>query len=521
MRALLFLLLALLGGASVQAGTVISDEVGAVSVTIYRAPDRGSGQMDAQWPQGYALISETRRIQIPAGETVVRFEGVAEGMLPETAIVTGLPQGVREKNRDARLLSPAGLVDAYLRRSVHLKRTDRKTGKVTEQDAMIRAGPQGGVILQTAEGFEALGCSGLPERMLYDGVPADLSAKPTLSVITTTPRAVDVTVTLSYLAEGFDWSANYVANMAEDGRTAALFAWLTVANGGAQSFPNARLQVVAGQPNKEDAADPPSANEGGLALQCWPMDVTSTHPRWGLSELEQQLNRLPQFCGGECQDIIVTGSRVRRRDYASNSPIVTVSAELIAKQEDLGDLKLYRVPIPVTVAAQGQKQVAMIDKPAAKFDRIYVGKVDDGDKKPRPMTLKLRTKNVKENGLGLPLPAGNVSLFEPVDGEPLLAADSDVSDRAIGEKFEIPVGESPDVQWTLTKLVEKNSRQSWRVEISNAKPVPVKAEILIPYDLAKKPRGIEREEGGWALKADVPANGRKVMTYETKVNQGR
>ncbi|MBO9576248.1 MAG: hypothetical protein J7494_10960 [Sphingobium sp.] len=513
MRALFFLLLALLGGVSVRAGTVVSDQVGAVSVTIYRDPSRGSGQMNAAWPRGYALISETRRIQIPAGESVVRFEGVAEGMLPETAIVTGLPEGVREKNRDARLLSPAGLIDAYLRRSVHLRRTNRKTGKVTEQDAVIRAGPQGGVILQTAEGFEALGCSGLPERMLYDKVPEDLSAKPTLSVITTSPRAVDATVTLSYLAEGFDWSANYVARMAEDGRTASLFAWLTIANGGAQSFADARLQVVAGQPNKVAPAQLPSSNPGGLALQCWPMDVTSTYPRWGLyvPPPPPAPPSAPMAGCEECDEIVVTGSRIRR-DYVANSPVAVV-----AVQEDLGDLKLYRVPIPVTVAAQGQKQIAMIDKPEAKFDRVYVGSVDEGDEDPAPMTLKLRTKNLKENGLGLPLPAGDLALFEPVEDESLLAANSDMADRAIGEKLEIEVGESPDVQWTLKKLGQGEERQRWRAEISNAREVPVRAEILIPYELARKPKGIERDEGGWVLKADVPANGRAVLNYEIKL----
>src|SRR3546814_6393419 len=125
---------------------------------------------------------------------------------------------VVEKNRDARLLSPAGLVDAYLKRRVTLRRTDRATGKVREQEAVIQAGPTGGVIVETDAGFEALGCSGLPERMLYPDVPKDLSAKPTLSVMVESAAARTVTVQLLYLAEGFDWAANYVADRAADGQ---------------------------------------------------------------------------------------------------------------------------------------------------------------------------------------------------------------------------------------------------------------------------------------------------------------
>ncbi len=246
----------LLAASPVAAQTLVeSDRIDAVSVTLYRDPNRGAGAIPPRgWPGGYALITETRTIRVPAGKSVIRFVGVSEGMLPETAIVTGLPQQVNEKNRDARLLSPAALIDAYLKRRVTIRRTNRATGKVTEGEAIIQSGPGGGVLLTTAGGVEALGCSGLPEALSYPGVPADLSAKPTLSVTTDNAAAATVTVQLSYLAQGFDWSANYVAQVADDGETLDLFAWLTVANGGSQGFAGARTNAVAGAPNKERAA---------------------------------------------------------------------------------------------------------------------------------------------------------------------------------------------------------------------------------------------------------------------------
>ncbi|KAB2850779.1 MAG: hypothetical protein F9K41_16350, partial [Sphingopyxis terrae] len=171
---------------------VVSAAAQDVAVTVYRAPNRGSGAIDPRWPRGFAFITESRRVTLPAGVSIVRFEGVAEGLLPETAVVSGLPDGVIEKNRDARLLSPAGLVDAYLKRSVTLRRTNLKSGKAVEQEAVIQAGPDGGVIVETANGFEALGCSGLPEGMLYPRVPKDLSPRPTLSVLveSAAPRTI-------------------------------------------------------------------------------------------------------------------------------------------------------------------------------------------------------------------------------------------------------------------------------------------------------------------------------------------
>src|SRR6185503_17474003 len=101
-----------------------------VAVTVYRDPGRSVEQQpNLAWLDGYALISETRTVTLPAGETELRFEGVAGGIVPQSAIVTGLPQGVIERNRDAYLLSPATLLDRTLGARVHLRRTSRATGR--------------------------------------------------------------------------------------------------------------------------------------------------------------------------------------------------------------------------------------------------------------------------------------------------------------------------------------------------------------------------------------------------------
>ncbi len=494
---------------SALAGPVVSSAPDAVSVTLYRDPGRTEGAIDAKNPGGYALITETRTITIPAGESVIRFEGVSEGMFPETAIVTGLPSGVREKNRDARLISPAGLVDAYLSRSVHLRRTSRATGKVVEQDAILRAGPDGGVILQTSEGIEALGCSGLPERMLYDGIPEGLSAKPTLSVLTTSERAVTATVQLSYLAQGFDWSANYVANVAADGKTLSLFAWATIANGGAQSFVRANTQAVAGQPNKEDNAEPPKDAPPELHLQCWPQDITSTHDIWGNARSSVDFEKAPLPISAMSSEIIVTGMR-------RSEALQDVAVAITAVQEELGDLKLYRIPEPVTIAAQSQKQVAMIQKSGVKYERIYTANFQEDMREPQPMAFLLRMKNLKADGLGVPLPAGGVALFEEVQGQILLAGEDNVSDRAIGDDVEFKVGQSPDVHYEVVSPARTRGAASFRVTITNARPVPITSEMLLPSELSKKPSGLKRKNGGWLWRETVPANGQSVLAFETK-----
>src|SRR3546814_12256416 len=115
-----------------------------------------------------------------------------------------------------------------------------------EEEAIIRSGPDNAVVLQTADGFEELRCSCLPETLVYDSIPAGLSAKPTLSVTTRSPEATTADVTLTYLATGFDWAAHSVARVNDDGKTPALFGWLTVPKSNELSFAASHVLVISG-----------------------------------------------------------------------------------------------------------------------------------------------------------------------------------------------------------------------------------------------------------------------------------
>jgi len=249
-------MLGLVIGATSQAASVLAAEILAeppsdLIVTVYRAPYRSSGSISLNDLGGFALVTETRIVRLPAGTSRLRFEGVADGIEPASAIITGFAGGVIEKNRDARLLSPAALVAATLGKPVELLRTIRKTGKTERLAGTLLSDAGGGVVLKTEQGIEALRCSGLPETFSFEPV-SGLSARPTLSVEVRSPRAETRQVTLSYLSRGFDWAADYTATLSDDGKSFDLGAWVTLANSNGVGFPSAHTQVVAGRINHED-----------------------------------------------------------------------------------------------------------------------------------------------------------------------------------------------------------------------------------------------------------------------------
>lgn len=485
--------------APAEAQTIVTS-VGpeSVSVTIYRDPDRGEGAISARSPQGFALISEKRRLSLPAGDATLRFEGVAEGMIAVSAVVTGLPGGVVQKNRDARLLSPAALVDGTLGNRVHLRRTDPATGKVTEQDAIIRSTAANALVLDTAAGMEGLRCSGLPETLSFSRLPSGLSAKPTLSVSTSSPAAAEVEVTLTYLATGFDWSASYVAQLAPDGRTLSLFAWLTVANGDGAAFPQASLLAVAGRLNRTAPSDPGADDwvSPVLSLQCWRFEGYAAAERYYdvVGAPPPAPPPPPMAMMAAREDIQVTARRV-------------------AEQEDLGDLKLYRVPMAVDINPNGQKQVALLERKAIAFDSYYVARyaVQGEDDAWRPLSRMIRFPNNQRNGAGLPLPSGKIAIFTTVGKESLLLAEAPLADRAIGETVEIGAGQNAQLRASQGRGSD-GSRRRLVVSNAGATAAPVEIELSDGQPIGPSHR-LQRRNGQWVWKVLVPADGTAQLDY--------
>ena len=482
----------------------------AASVTVYRAPWRSASEaINLKWLNGYALITEARRFVIPAGESDLRFEGVAGGILPQSAIVTGLPAAVVEKNQDRWLLSPASLLDASLGRRVHLTRTLGKSGRVVEQEAVVRSGPQGAVVIETPDGIESLRCDGLPEKLSYDRVPARLAAKPTLSVRVRSTRRVAATVTLSYLASEFDWQANYVARLAPDEKSMDLFAWLTLANGGETGFAGADAQAVAGRLNRRDVRAQKARGEP-LVLRCWPKGTTTSDLR--------------SFSYG-AEEIVVSGTRMNRMaGYAPMAPMPPPPpppppppAPVVAQQEALGDLKLYRIPLKVSVAAQSQKQVALLSQKAVKVDLVYRTRVYRwSPTSVQPIERVIRTKNVAERNLGLPMPSGGVLVMREGAMRPLLYGRGSLEDKAVGEDIDIVIGSAGPVTASARTVSAPNAPATEvAYTVSNARNVPVAYELAFP----DAPQGfaaeaeLGRKNGAPLWSVTVPANGTVTLRY--------
>ncbi|MCC6924301.1 hypothetical protein [Novosphingobium sp.] len=529
MRWLIAMLLSLIVALPAAARDVAASDPIDVSVTIYRAPWRNGGSIQLGSLGGFAVINETRRVTIPAGKHRLRFEGVVDGIIPASAIVAGLPGGVIEKNQDSALLSPAALLRAARGKVLSLKRTDPATGKPVLVSGEIISASDQGVMFKTAAGTEALRCSGLAETFRYDVNAEGLAARPTLSVLTSSARAVTAMVTLTYIAEGFDWSANYTAQLNPDGKTMELGGWITLANGNSVSLSNARTQIVAGGLNRAYVAKFVNQQPQAIA-RCWPQQRTHDVPR----KPERPYELVQPWLGEDYEtyaDAVSEEKGFRGRNAGIPPPAMMVMAAPPPPPpppapppppEQLGDLKLYRVPQRTTVAAQQMKQTRLVEQSGVPYERIYTAMLYQapwgGTANLNAIAL-IRTVNDKAHNLGLPLPAGSFLIGQQQFGRAMLVGEPSLSDTAEDEKIELLLGQAPDIT-VESKLISVSGKSAlYQVTVKNAGAQAVPFELRLDLNGRKLvapsiPAGTRN--GRPLFEFELPGEGEMVIQYTAR-----
>jgi hypothetical protein len=535
MRATLIAMALLLGAQIVRAEPmeVISPQADAVSITIYR--------------DLFALITETRTVDLPEGPVTLSFDGVVETLLPASAVVTDIGRTLKEQNFGYDPLSPNNLMTKSIGKSVTITRTLPGSARVVQMRAVVLAANDQGVTLRTESGNEALHCSGIPERLTFDEIPGDLRASPRLSIHLPPGKAGKRTVRLSYLAHGFAWKSDYVARLDPAGNRMDLTGWITLHNYTQASFRGAQVQVVAGKLHLIGAEDGGSSLTGDSDNFSDERDLSEAREeaRDGLlQELEPKDDGLQLFSGcyalpgpsaqdgrhlegaESMEEVIVTGLRGSFR-----ASMDMKREAMIAVREELGDYQLYRLPVATDLNARQTKQAVFLAKPRVKVEHYYSfafnGGGSDDEESLTPESM-IAFENRKSSGLGEPLPQGMMRVFESTDTGELFVGEATMDDQPVNLPVELGVAKALDLglevdsrEATADDLRNSGLDERTDVEVRafNAKSVPVTLEIL-QYGgdspnarIQRSSQRVRRKYGDFVWRLRVPANGNKTLTY--------
>jgi hypothetical protein len=418
-----------------------------------------------------ALVQDKRQLDIPAGRSRQEFPNVSGQIRPETVTLSGPDLAIVEQNFDFDLLSPSKLMEKAVGETITLVRTNPATGAEERERAKVLA-VNGGVVLQIGERIEVLRDDGLPVRVIFDRVPENLRARPTLSVTLEAARGGTRPVTLSYLTPGMSWKADYVTLFDEAAGKIDVQGWVTLTNSTGTTFVNADTLLVAGNVGRDDDSDYDSR-------------------------------------------------RYRRPPPPGMRPGTETPG-----RESLGDFYLYPLKERTTIANQQTKQVSFLDVTGAAASRAYVyrnswlGTRDAGGS----ADTVLQFSSSRNQGLGDALPAGTVRVYmKDARGNAQFIGEQAIGHTPMGSDIGLKTGEAFDVKVqpvvvSRTKMGDSRWRTQMRYTLTNARPQPVTIDLIQSglwgdVRIVAESLRSERPNADDALwHVPVPANGEAVVT---------
>ena len=412
---------------------------GDVSVTIYN--------------NDVALVRDVRTVTLGPGRTRQEFPDVSAQIRPETVTLAGEGFGIVEQNFDYDLLSPSALMEKAVGQQITLLRTNPATGAETRERATVLAA-NGGVVLRIGDRIEVLRDDGLPVRVIFDSIPPNLRARPTLSVTVETDHPGPRPVALSYLTSGIEWKSDYVALFDETAGKIDVQGWITLTNNTGTTFTNARTLLVAG-------------------------DVGQVQQRRSYGPSTPNGNRPGTESGGD----------------------------------QLGDLHVYPIEGRTTIANAQTKQVSFLNVsgvPAQKgyeYRNSWLGSQSDA----QSAASILKFSNARAGGIGAALPAGTVRVYmRDSKGQAQFIGESQIPHTPGGSALALRTGDAFDVkvqpvldkretittdEWerfarwrivypdgSVQKIYGEAPKTFYRTQlryiVTNARPVPVTVDVI-------------------------------------------
>ena len=429
-----------------------------------------------------ALIKDARRVSLVTGASQLAWREVSAQMRPETAQLRNLtnPGGFRlqEQNFDFDLLTPQKMLEKYIGREVSVIRSHPTTGVETRETAIVLS-TNNGVVLKFADRIE----TGVPGRLAFSGVPDTLRDQPTLVISLINAKAGPQNLELSYLTGGLSWRADYVAELNADDDRLDLNGWVTLTNQSGAAYPNAKLQLVAGDLNRVRDAQP------------LPRSVMTMAAKADTAEMQQ---------------------------------------------ESLFEYHLYTLQRPTTLKENQTKQVALMSAAQVPVKKeyllaganyYYTGQHGDlGQKMKVGVFVEF---NNKGEGLGIPLPKGIIRIYKKdSQGNAQFVGEDRIDHTPKNETVRLKLGDAFDVtadrkQMDFKKLGGSSStnyvfESAYEIVLKNAKSEAVTVTVREPmpgdWSMVSESQAHTKAASGtaeWQVK--VPAEGKATLTYRVRV----
>jgi hypothetical protein len=430
-----------------------------------------------------ALVRDVRNVQLPRGTFDLRFMDIAATVNPATVHIRSLTEPTRldvlEQNYEYDLLEPDKLLRKYVGRDVTLVRLVQDGGDTRQEEVKARLlsfnnAPVWQIGNEIVTGMHA-------DHIRFPELPGNLYSRPTLIWSLENGGASRHRVEASYLATKLSWNADYVLTVARDDKSADVDGWVTLTNGSGTGFRNAKLQLVAGE-----------------------------------------LNRVRQVFGRMEADMKLNAA--------------APAAERMA-QESFSDYHLYTLDRKTSVNNNETKQVSMLEATGFPIKKRYI--VDGqsfyyrnaqhpGSPIKDVVQVYYQFKNEASAGLGMPMPAGVVRVYQSDSkGGVHFVGEDRIDHTPKDEMLNLKIGNAFDVvserkQVDFEKISSNVYEMEYEVVIRNHKATPISVDVNEPIGGTWRMIRTSHEytkTDAWAAQFNlaVPADGAATLKYRVRV----
>ena len=315
-----------------------------------------------------ALVRDVRQLTLPTGMFNLKFADIAATVNPATVHFRSLTEpdklSVIEQNYEYDLLEPAKLLHKYVGKEVTLVRTYRENGETKHEDVKATLlADNNGPVWKIGNDIVT---GGYNESYRFPEVPANLYEHPTLLMSLENSGGRKQQIEASYLAGNLSWNADYILTVGREDKAADLDGWVTLANTSGTAFHNARLQLVAGELNRLPAASPMAATDSVSVMS--------------------EAKAAPQFA-----------------------------------QENFSEYHLYTLGRRTSIENQETKQISLLQGTGVPTEKVFIvngqnfyyhNAQNPGSPLKDAVLVYYKFKNEQKAGLGMPMPAGNVRVYQ-------------------------------------------------------------------------------------------------------------
>ena len=431
-----------------------------------------------------ALIRDTRELSLPDGIFDLSYIDIAATINPATVHFRSLtdPDRLRviEQNYEYDLLEPQKLLQKYVGREVTLVRNRQDGGTTVTEEVTARLlalnnGPVWQIGNEIVTGLHA-------DHIRFPELPENLYSRPTMVWALDADGEATHRVEAAYLAGNLSWNADYVLTVGGDETAADLDGWVTLVNNSGTAFDDARLQLAGGD-----------------------------------------LNRIKQ------------GYRRNELDVARSVAESADSAQFV--EESFSEYHLYTLGRRTSVRNNETKQVSLLNGNGVPVDKRFV--VDGqqfyyrnahspGSPLVDPVKVYYRFENGEDDGLGIPLPGGNVRVYqEDASGGVQFVGEDRIGHTPRDERINIHIGNAFDVvsertQTDFRRVSSLVHEVEFEITLRNHKDEPITVEVNEPiggdWDMLSASHRWT-QTSAWAASFEVPvdADGEAVLRYRVRV----